>query len=81
MNTWFQKTQDYDGPALMLWVTSDAGTCSYGNAAMRAFSYEPRIAFDNTPAYGDAVMSESFYKTMYSILSSSNEVLGKVKTW
>jgi hypothetical protein len=79
INTWFQKTQDYSGPALMLWVTSDAGTCSWGNAAMRAMSYEPRIAFDNTPAYGDAVVSESFYKTMYSILSSSNEVLGKVK--
>ncbi|MFO7622153.1 MAG: hypothetical protein R6W81_12955 [Bacteroidales bacterium] len=79
MRAWFQRTQDYDGPALALWVAADAGTCSWGNAGMRAFSWEPRIVFDNTPAYTDAVISEEYYKTMYSILSSANEVLGKVK--
>lgn len=78
--TWFQKTQDYDGPALMLWVGADAGTCSHGNAAMRDFSYEPRIAWDNTSAYGNAINTESFYKTMYAVLSQANEVLGKVVT-
>jgi hypothetical protein len=79
MNSWFNKTQDYTGPALGLWVAADAGTCSWGNAAMRAMSYEPRIVFDNTPAYSDAQITESYYKTMYSILSSSNEVLGKLE--
>ena len=79
-NTWFQKTQDYNGPALMLWVGADAGTCSHGNAAMRDFSYEPRIPWDNTAAYGNAINTESFYKTMYAVLSQANEVLGKVVT-
>lgn len=77
-NQWFQKTQDFESPALMLWVGADAGTCSHGNVAMRDFSYEPRIAWDNAPNYSNAVTTESFYKTMYAVLSQSNEVLGKV---
>ena len=80
INTWFQSSQDYDGPALALWVGADAGTCSHGNAAMRDFSYEPRIAWDNTPSYSNAINNEKFYKQMYSVLSSSNEILGKVVT-
>jgi len=75
---WFQKSQDYNSPALMLWVGADAGTCSHGNVAMRDFSYEPRIAWDNTPAYSNAITTESFYKTMYAVLSQANEVLGKI---
>jgi hypothetical protein len=80
INTWFMSCQDYDGPALALWVGADAGTCSHGNSAMRDFSYEPRIAWDNTPSYGNAIVSENFYKGMYSLLSSSNEILAKVVT-
>lgn len=78
INTWFQYSQEYDGPALALWVGADAGTCSHGNAAMWHFSMEPRRAWDNTPAYGNAVVNENFYKAMYSLLSSSNEILDKV---
>jgi starch-binding outer membrane protein, SusD/RagB family len=79
INSWFNSTQKYDGPGLALWVAADAGTCSWGNRGMRDFGTEPRKVFDNTPAYGDAVLSEGYYKTMYSILSSSNEVLGKLE--
>jgi len=79
INAWFQITQEYNGPALALWVGADAGTCSWGNAAMRDFSYEPRIAWDNTPSYGNAIITENYYKTLYSILSSANEVAGKIK--
>src|SRR4030042_3966316 len=79
INAWYMITQNYDGVPLMLWVGADAGTCSWGNAAMRDFSYEPRIAWDNTAAYSNAVTSENNYKTLYSVLSSSNEVLGKIK--
>jgi len=79
INSWFMITQEYDGPALMLWVGADAGTCSYGNAAMRDFSYEPRITWDNTASYGNAIVTENYYKTLYSILSSANEIIGKIK--
>jgi hypothetical protein len=63
----------------MFFVGADAGTCSWGNFAMRDFSYEPRIAWDNTPAYPNAEYTESFYNTMFAILSSANEVLSKVE--
>ncbi len=62
----------------MFWVGADAGTCSFGNFAMRDFSYEPRIAWDNTASYSNAAYGETLYKQLYSILSSSNEVLGKI---
>lgn len=78
INTWFMTCQNYEGPALALWVGADAGTCSHGNVAMRDFSYEPRIPWDNTPAYGNAVVTETYYKWMYALLSSSNEILVKV---
>ncbi len=78
INTWFQYTQEYNGPALALWVGADAGTCSHGNAAMWHFSMEPRVAWDNTPSYSYAVITENIYKGMYSLLSSSNESLEKV---
>jgi hypothetical protein len=79
INSWYMITTDYDGVPLMLWVGADAGTCSWGNAAMRDFSYEPRIVWDNTAAYSNAINSEKNYKTLYAVLSSSNEVLGKIK--
>lgn len=80
INTWFQSTQNYYGPALALWVGADAGTCSHGNMAMWDFSREPRIPWDNTPSYGNAVVNEELYKQMYSLLSSSNEILAKLVT-
>lgn len=79
VNTWFSVTQNYDGPALMLWVGADAGTCSWGNAAMNDFSREPRVTWDNTASYGNAITTENYYKSLYANLSSSNEVLGKVE--
>jgi starch-binding outer membrane protein, SusD/RagB family len=78
INTWYTTTTAYNGPGLALLVGADAGTCSHGNAAMRDFSYEPRIAWDNTPSYSNAVITENFYKGIYSLLSSSNEILVKV---
>jgi hypothetical protein len=78
INTWFMNSEEYNGPALALWVGADAGTCSHGNVAMRDFSYEPRIAWDNAPSYGNAIVTENFYKKMYSVLSSSNEILAKL---
>jgi hypothetical protein len=80
LQSWFMNVQEgYSGVGLMLWVGADAGTCSWGNAAMRDFSYEPRVAWDNTPAYPNAIQTETTYKGLYSILSSCNEVLAQVE--
>jgi len=79
-NAWYMEVQDgYEGTGLMMWVGADAGTCSWGNAAMRDFSYEPRIAWDNTPSYPNATQTERQYKGLYSVLSSCNEVLAQVE--
>ncbi|MCA1742100.1 MAG: hypothetical protein LC630_06505, partial [Bacteroidales bacterium] len=78
INTWYMTVNYSDGLAIMTWVGADAGTCSWGNFAMRDFSYEPRIAWDNTAAYSNAAMPETFYKWLYAGLASANEVLGKV---
>lgn len=80
IQSWYMNVQDgYSGVGLMLWVGADAGTCSWGNAAMRDFSYEPRIAWDNSPSYPNAIQTETTYKGLYSVLSSCNEVLQQVE--
>ncbi len=79
LNSWFIITQEYDGPGLALWVTADAGTCSHGNGGMRAFGTEPRIEFNNTPAYADAVITENYYNTLNSVLSQANDVLAQTE--
>lgn len=71
----FRALHSTDGPAFALWTASDAGTCSWGNFAMRDFGNEPRLEFNNKPSYGNAAISETFYNTLYSILSQSNDVL------
>ena len=79
-NAWYMNVQGgYYGVGLMLWVGADAGTCSWGNAAMRDFSYEPRIAWDNTSFYPNAGQTLTQYRGLYSILSSCNEVLAQVE--
>ncbi len=79
-NAWYMEAQEgYYGVGLMLWVGADAGTCSFGNAAMRDFSYEPRIPWDNTSSYPNSIQTETTYKGMYSVLSSCNEVLAQVE--
>jgi hypothetical protein len=78
INTWYMNVNQADGLGIMTWVGADAGTCSWGNFGMRDFSYEPRIAWDNTAAYSNAAMTENPYKGLYAGLASANEVLGKV---
>lgn len=77
INRWFQNNQEYDGPGLALWTAADAGTCSHGNAGMQDFGNEPRIAFDNKPSYSNAIITEDYYNTLFSVLSQSNDVLAQ----
>ncbi len=77
INRWFMIEQEYNGPGLALWVAADAGTCSWGNVGMRDFGNEPRKEFDNKPSYSNAVITENYYNTMYSVLSQSNDVLAQ----
>lgn len=75
INSWFQADQEYDGIGLALWTAADAGTCSWGNAGMRDFGNEPRLEFNNSPAYPNANITETYYNSINSILSQANDVL------
>lgn len=79
-NTWYVSTARCDdaGLSIMLWVGADAGTCSWGNFGMRDFSYEPRRTWDNTPAYPNSLVTETFYKDLYGNISAAAEVLAKL---
>ncbi len=78
MNNWFQQNQQYDGLGLALWTGADAGTCSWGNAAMRDFSNEPRNAWNNDAAYSYAGTSRFHYIGMNNVLSLSNQILVQI---
>ncbi|HKL31061.1 MAG TPA: RagB/SusD family nutrient uptake outer membrane protein [Tangfeifania sp.] len=77
INRWFMINQEYEGPGLALWTTADAGTCSWGNVGMQDFGNEPRLVFNNKPSYSNAVITENYYNTLYSVLSQSNDVLSQ----
>jgi starch-binding outer membrane protein, SusD/RagB family len=79
VRTWYQISQEYDGPALGFWVMADAGTCSWGNAGMRVLSNQPRFVFDNNPTYADAQITENYYNTLQSLLSQANDVLKTIE--
>lgn len=70
---WYMTVSDYDGPALALSTMADATSCSWGNAGMRDLSSEPRVAFNNTSAYGNNV-TRSFFNSLYSTLSDANTI-------
>ena len=70
---WYMSVSDYDGPALALSTMADATSCSWGNAGMRDLSSEPRVAFNNTSAYGNNV-TRSFFNSLYSTLSDANTI-------
>jgi starch-binding outer membrane protein, SusD/RagB family len=79
-NRWFLCTHSVDGPSMALWVSADAGTCSWGNFGMRVFGNEPRQEFNNKPSYADVLITENYYNTLYSILSQANDVLAQTET-
>ena len=70
---WYMSVSDYSGPALALSTMADATSCSWGNAGMRDLSSEPRVAFNNTSAYGNNV-TRSFFNSLYSTLSDANTI-------
>lgn len=78
VNNWFQTSHSYYCMPLAMWVASDHGTCSWGNAAMNDISHEPRMAWNNDPAYAYANTSREHYIGLYSTLSKSNDVIGQI---
>jgi hypothetical protein len=75
LNGWHYSGHRADAPGLALFMTADVGTCSWGNFGMRDLSSEPRVAFNNNPAYPNMVPFEDYYKNMYSYASSATDAL------
>lgn len=69
----------YDQPSFMMGTGADAATASWGNFGLRDMSYEPRIQWNNDPSYGNAPMTEEFYKNHSALLSTANDVLKGLK--
>jgi len=67
----FITAHSYNGPAAAMATMADISSCSWGNFGMRDLSSEPRIAFNNSPAYGNNVTS-AYFNAMYSVLSDAN---------
>ena len=67
----FMTAHSTASPAAAFATMADISSCSWGNFGMRDLSSEPRVAFNNSPAYGNNV-TNSYFNSMYSILSDAN---------
>lgn len=72
---WYFSANTYDGPGLALSMMSDMHSCSWGNGAMRDTSSEPRIAWNNDPAYTNQTFTNSFFNSMHVVLADANGVI------
>lgn len=67
-----------DAPGMALSTMADASSCSWGNGAMKDMSSEPRVAWDNQPAYEESTTTSAYFNSLYSILSDSNVLLSSI---
>lgn len=74
-NLIFNGHHSFDGVQMMLAVTSDNVSCSWGNAAMRDMSYEPRQAWNNQPSYSNAGNTDYTWSKMYGAIGQANNIL------
>lgn len=75
-NTIYVGEHAYSGVEMMLAVAADNVSCSWGNAAMRDMSWEPRDhAWDNTAAYGNSGFTKYTFDKMYAAISTTEDML------
>ena len=75
---WYNTVNAYEGPGLAMTTMADMGTCSWGNQGMRDMSSEPRIAWNNSTSYGYRSVTQTFFNSIYALLSDSNNLLAKL---
>ncbi|MEC7770387.1 MAG: RagB/SusD family nutrient uptake outer membrane protein [Bacteroidota bacterium] len=74
----YMTTSSTDGLGFATNTAADVSTCSWGNFGMRDISSEPRVAYNNTTSYPNAVIIENPFSAYYSILADANTVLAQV---
>lgn len=72
IHNWFMATHSYNAPGAALATMADISTCSWGNFGMRDTSSEPRVAFNNSTSYSNSGITNSYFNSLYSVLSDSN---------
>ena len=75
---WYNTVNSFDGPGLALTTMADMNTCSWGNAAMRDTSSEPRVAWNNTVGYSNKKVTTSYFNGLYSLLFDSNNLIKSI---
>jgi len=75
-NQWFQTEQhNLNSPGPAMWVMADWGTVTYANYGCVDLSKEPRIFLNNTPSYRYHRNTRNFWRNMYGVITSANDVL------
>ncbi len=75
-NQWFQTEQhNLNSPGPAMWVMADWGTVTYANYGCVDLSQEPRIFLNNTPSYRYHRNTRNFWRNMYGVITSANDVL------
>ncbi len=74
LRDYFWATQDCE-MAFLLSTMADEISSSWANWGMRDLSSEPRITFNNSPAYSRATAAESAWFRSYITISNANDVL------
>jgi hypothetical protein len=75
-NTWFRQEQhNFGSPGCAMWVMADWGTVTFANYGTRDMSNEPRVFFDNQPSYPYQSITQNYWRFMYSVITSANDVV------
>jgi len=78
VNSWYLTSTAVE-PYLMMQVTADASTANFGNFGMRFNNLEPRIAYNNNSAGGDAAVAVSPWDGNFGALGAANDALRAIK--
>jgi len=75
-NQWFKTEQhNLNSPGPSMWVMADWGTVTFANYGCVDLSKEPREFYNNTPSYRYHRNIRNYWRNMYGILTSANDVL------
>ncbi len=76
---WYVSNNAYRSPSLAMATMSDMHSCSWGNAAMRDSSSEPRIAWNNSDTYSNQSFTNTFFNSMHVVLADANGVIASIE--
>ncbi|MCO6496061.1 MAG: hypothetical protein J5I50_00210 [Chitinophagaceae bacterium] len=75
VNIIFWGQHAYGSVQMMLAVAADNVSCSWGNAAMRDMSWEPRKEWDNAPSYSNKGFLAATWNRMYAAIGQATNII------